>query len=1321
MSSFVTEVLVSAGKLEKEDLSTKISKLSRRVDEVKGEVFDLVAKKFETFSPTLVSSEALAAQVQGVCNDLDSLRDRVQQQVRREAHNAITEFSSLREQLESTNAVLCTLKQLHKVYQCLEGSREALGAHKYLLSARRLLNGQRATLRLQEDLGRDVRLLEAVQSELVTQRENLINHLNDEWRQRVVWAVPTGKEQPSVEQCLHTQLRLLGPPGITRDESKGREPPPSSSSSPFVVSTTTTATSSSPPSSLAAILAAYAALGLLHKKLRRFVELLHSFVLRPLVVFPGLAVSAADGTLSLVSSSTSSSVSSSTSLDPARTFAALLQALTFVHQHMLAVPPNEPVLVSNGDGDRDDDDDDDGGDDVGGDGDGDSGDGGDGGVASVMGSLLWEPLCETLIQHCLLASVPSDSAGLQAYTEVIDATGSFERSLLSLGLLSNESTALLSYARDVNAHFSGKKCRDGVTRARSLMTAPLHDTVKVSDVLDVVFAGPSAEAVATVVGGVPGGGGGGGEARCPGRGGGGGEGAVRREAHNAITEFSSLREQLESTNAVLCTLKQLHKVYQCLEGSREALGAHKYLLSARRLLNGQRATLRLQEDLGRDVRLLEAVQSELVTQRENLINHLNDEWRQRVVWAVPTGKEQPSVEQCLHTQLRLLGPPGITRDESKGREPPPSSSSSSPFVVSTTTAATSSSPPSSLAAILAAYAALGLLHKKLRRFVEALHSFVLRPLVVFPGLAVSATDGTLSLVSSSTTSSVSSSTSSDPARTFAALLQALTFVHQHMLAVPPNEPVLVSNGDGDRDDDDDDDGGDDGGGDSDSGDGGDGGVASVMGSLLWEPLCETLIQHCLLASVPSDSAGLQAYTEVIDATGSFERSLLSLGLLSNESTALLSYARDVNAHFSGKKCRDGVTRARSLMTAPLHDTVKVSDVLDVVFAGPSAEAVATVGGGVPAAVAAAVRRGVPAEGAVAVRRGVSAEGAVAVRRGVPAEGAGGPGLSPATLRMPRCRISRSARDLVLLAHGILTEACSSQGPCAAQLFYAVRNIFHLFCDVVPTYHRESLQNFPQVAAIHHNNCMLLAHYLLTLGHQYHARLPFSLSEGTTTFVDLVPAFRKLGAEALLGQLRSQKAVLHESLGVARGFRSLEDDGNYAAAQRSVKQVLHQLSRLGVVWQGVLPVNVYCKALGTLLNTALTEITAAVAALEDISALDADRLHALCSEVATSAPAAFRPWSEEEEEEGGEEGGEEERAREEEERGLRLRLPLHVAAWGRFAELRGLLQGTLSDIVDRWADGKGPLAQEFSPSEVKSLVRALFQNTDRRAAALNKIK
>lgn len=35
MASFVTEVLASSGKLEKEDLSSKISKMSRKVEDTK--------------------------------------------------------------------------------------------------------------------------------------------------------------------------------------------------------------------------------------------------------------------------------------------------------------------------------------------------------------------------------------------------------------------------------------------------------------------------------------------------------------------------------------------------------------------------------------------------------------------------------------------------------------------------------------------------------------------------------------------------------------------------------------------------------------------------------------------------------------------------------------------------------------------------------------------------------------------------------------------------------------------------------------------------------------------------------------------------------------------------------------------------------------------------------------------------------------------------------------------------------------------------------------------------------------------------------------
>ena len=69
----------------------------------------------------------------------------------------------------------------------------------------------------------------------------------------------------------------------------------------------------------------------------------------------------------------------------------------------------------------------------------------------------------------------------------------------------------------------------------------------------------------------------------------------------------------------------------------------------------------------------------------------------------------------------------------------------------------------------------------------------------------------------------------------------------------------------------------------------------------------------------------------------------------------------------------------------------------------------------------------------------------------------------------------------------------------------------------------------------------------------------------------------------------------------------------------------------------------------------------------------------------------------------------------------LELQRNVPKWLRFKELINVLNASLLEISDRWAEGKGPLAVEFSPNEMKQLIRALFQNTERRANILSKIK
>uniref|UniRef100_A0A8D3A6U1 Centromere/kinetochore protein zw10 homolog n=1 Tax=Scophthalmus maximus TaxID=52904 RepID=A0A8D3A6U1_SCOMX len=425
-------------------------------------------------------------------------------------------------------------------------------------------------------------------------------------------------------------------------------------------------------------------------------------------------------------------------------------------------------------------------------------------------------------------------------------------------------------------------------------------------------------------------------------------------------------------------------------------------------------------------------------------------------------------------------------------------------------------------------------------------------------------------------------------------------------------------------------------------------LSTILGELIWEEISQCIIHECLLYSIPTNSSQLEKYSTVIRETEEFEKSLKVMEYLQGDSTDLLKYARDVNCHFASKKCKDVIVAARKLMTSKMHNTVKIAP--DSKLRLPKLPAPTS---------------------DVKVKQETKKE--VITMENTKQ-------LSAWSLCLPACRISESVQQLMELTLNTLCEAVGSSTQCALQLFFTVRNIFQLFYDVVPTYHKENLLKFPHLAAIQHNNCMYLAHHLLTL------------AGGVATFVDMVPGFRKLGAQCFLAQLNVQRAELLERLSTAHNFCNLDDEDNYIAASKAVRQVIHQLKQLGTVWQDVLPVSIYCKAMGNLLNTAITEVISKIMMLEDISSEDGEHLHTLCQTIIEEGPLVFIPLAEE---------NKNKKYQEE--------------------ELVIVLRANLQEIVDRWADSKGPLASEFSSSEVKNLIRALFQNTERRAMALTKIK
>ncbi|XP_060107326.1 centromere/kinetochore protein zw10 homolog [Heteronotia binoei] len=699
---------------------------------------------------------------------------------------------------------------------------------------------------------------------------------------------------------------------------------------------------------------------------------------------------------------------------------------------------------------------------------------------------------------------------------------------------------------------------------------------------------------------------------------------VQQDLNVAIAEFTELKQQLERDTLILSVLKQLQEFDCALQQSLAMLPEKKYVPAARHLKKAQRRLKLMESRRGFELKILKTLRVELVTQTENLLSVLGEEWKQLVVWKLPQSKEPGSLESALQTELRLRR---ALTGEDTGIGP-------------------------SAASVLRGFAILGELHYKFKVFGQHLLSYILKPLVCHASLQL-----VLKEQSDAVTLQLQSVGSPPgpppPTEVFMKLRLVLEALHKHLLADPADPNAEGTEGDAGPV------------------------LAEALGQVIWKELSDCLTSHCLVHSIPNSSSKLGQYVEVIHATEQFEQALKDMRLLKEESTDLLTYARNVNRHFANKKCQDVITTARRLMMAEIHNTVKVTPESSVAL--PKLPE--------PAA-------GDPSSKLVPFKALPVPGGELETKAQ----------LSPHTLSFPACCISESVQDLVALAYQTLEEASASTEQYNTQLFYLVRDIFYMFWDVVPMYHKEKLQKLPQLAAIHHNNCLYIAHHLMTLGHQFQRCLSSCLCGGTPTFVDLVPVFRRLGTECFLAQMQVQKGELLERLLSARNFSTVDDEESYAAANKAVRQVLHQLKRLGKIWQGILPVNVYCRAMGTLLNTALAELIHRILMLEDISAESADRLYALCQMVVVEGPQVFAPLPEEKQN-----------------RRFQEEVPLYVPKWMTFKELMLVLQASLQEIMDRWADSKGPLAAEFSPSEVKNLIRALFQNTERRAAALAKIK
>jgi len=449
-------------------------------------------------------------------------------------------------------------------------------------------------------------------------------------------------------------------------------------------------------------------------------------------------------------------------------------------------------------------------------------------------------------------------------------------------------------------------------------------------------------------------------------------------------------------------------------------------------------------------------------------------------------------------------------------------------------------------------------------------------------------------------------------------------------------------------------------------------VMTKLGCGLGKPFCQELIQRCLGPSVPNRREDLATFSiDVVDHAHMLQQTLQESGFLPADETSITDYLCNTENLVINKRCQQLLCQARSIMQSDLLST-EVLDPASTSKVDRVEETLQDLGN---------VDIDAEIESMPIPEEFVNQEVNIFV--------------------FPKCEVSKSVLELVKLIEETLDESLtSSTRSGAVRLYGTARSILQMYGDVVPVAHRQILEKLPQASALAFNNCMYLAHKAMTLSPETAARqgcVSNASLPPNASLADLVLDIRRNGAEMFLAAMRAQRdqlrAILRDSSG---GLGQLSGDGLLpaAAADKCIRQVSHQMLHLRNVWNGVLPGSIYKRAVGTVFNSVIEELIGKVVALEDIAADSANQISSLYLQVQEQGPKVFDDKRD---------------------------VVVYVKRWTKFCELILILNASLREIDDRWSCGKGPLAIVFEPEEVKRLIRALFQNTDRRSQVLSRVK
>lgn len=208
MTSFLTDVLVTAGKLEKENLGEKITEIEKEITRLKSNVKSFMDDKYAMFTSKLMSDQHLVANEEKLLEEMNTLHKKIDDQVKVELPGSIKELKNLSQALKESNMMLQLSNQLLSLHECIKSIKNYQEGKQYVDAAKTLCRMQTILYNKQNNLT-ELDIYRAIEDEYSNLYTSFLFTSSSLLRERICWT-GVDKDAKTVTLSVKNEFNDMG-------------------------------------------------------------------------------------------------------------------------------------------------------------------------------------------------------------------------------------------------------------------------------------------------------------------------------------------------------------------------------------------------------------------------------------------------------------------------------------------------------------------------------------------------------------------------------------------------------------------------------------------------------------------------------------------------------------------------------------------------------------------------------------------------------------------------------------------------------------------------------------------------------------------------------------------------------------------------------------------------------------------------------------------------------------------------------------------------------------------------------------------------------